>query len=73
MAFSIVAESGIIEEACKTAKGHAVSFPVFEISVNQHFAAGLYKFLMVSDNHPFFDSFQIYPRFEKIITCVLIV
>ena len=43
MEFSIVAESGIIEEACKAANHPAAWFPVVEISVNQQFAAGLFK------------------------------
>ena len=43
MEFSIVAESGIIEEACKAANHPAACFPVVEISVNQQFAAGLFQ------------------------------
>ena len=43
MEFSIVAESGIIEESCKTANHSAACFPVVEISVNQQFAAGLFQ------------------------------
>ena len=43
MEFSIVAESGIIEEACKAANHPAASFPVVEISVNQQIAAGLFQ------------------------------
>ena len=52
MEFSIVAESGIIEEACKEANHPAACFPVVEISVNQQFAAGLFQIPEVSDNHP---------------------
>ena len=52
MEFSIVAESGIIEEACKAANQPAACYHVVEISVNQQFAAGLFQFLTVSDNHP---------------------
>ena len=43
MEFSIVAESGIIEEACKAANRPAARFPVVEISVYQQFAAGLFQ------------------------------
>ena len=43
MEFYIVAESGIIEEACKVANHPAACFPVVEISVNQQFAAGLFQ------------------------------
>ena len=52
MEFFIVAVSGNIEEACNAANHHAACFSVIEISVNQQFAAGLFKFLTVSDNHP---------------------
>ena len=44
MEFSIVAESVIIEEACKAANHPAACFPVFEISVNKQFAAGLFQY-----------------------------
>ena len=43
MEFSIVAESGIIEEAYKAANHLAACFPMVEISVNQQFAAGLFQ------------------------------
>ena len=43
MEFSIVAESGIIEEACKAANYPLSWFFVVEISVNQQFAAGLFQ------------------------------
>ena len=43
MEFSIVAESGIIEEACQAANHPAACFPVVEISVNQQFAVGLFQ------------------------------
>ena len=43
MEFSIVAESGIIEEACKAANHPAACSPVVEISGNQQFAAGLFQ------------------------------
>ena len=43
MEFSIVAESGIIEESCKAANNPAVCFTVIEISVNQQFAAWLFQ------------------------------
>ena len=43
MEFSIVAESGILEEACKAANRPAACIPEFEISVNQQFAAGLFQ------------------------------
>ena len=43
MEFFIVAESGIIEEACKAANHPTACFPVVEISVNQEFAAGLFQ------------------------------
>ena len=38
MEFSIVAEFGIIEEACNATKHPAACFPVVEFSVNQQFA-----------------------------------
>ena len=41
MEFSILDESGIIEEACKAAN-HMCLLPVVEISVNQQFAAGFF-------------------------------
>ena len=41
MEFSIVAEFGIIEEACKAANRPAACFLVIEISVNQQFATML--------------------------------
>ena len=43
MEFSIVAESGIIEEACKAANYPATCLPLVDISVNQQFAAGLFQ------------------------------
>ena len=43
MEFSIVAESRIIEEACKAAKHPAACFPVVEIYVHQQFDAGLFQ------------------------------
>ena len=43
MEFSIIAESGIIEEACKADNHPAACFPVVDISVNQQFAAGLFQ------------------------------
>ena len=43
MEFSIVAESGIIEEACKAANHPAACIPVVEIFVNQQFAAVLFQ------------------------------
>ena len=43
MEFSIVAESGIIEEACKAVNHPAAWLPVVEISVNQQFAADLFQ------------------------------
>ena len=43
MEFSIVAESGIIEEACKAANNPAACFTVVENTVNQQFAAGLFQ------------------------------
>ena len=43
MEFSIAAESGIIEEACKAVNYPVACFPVVEISVNQQFAAGLFQ------------------------------
>ena len=51
MEFSIVAESGIIEEACKAANHPAACFPVVEISVNNSSLPGFFKFLTVSDNN----------------------
>ena len=51
MEFSIVADSGIIEEACKAANHHAACFPVVEISVYQQSLTGFFKFLTVSDIH----------------------
>ena len=52
MKFSIIAEFGIIEEACKETNRPAVCVPLAEISVNLMFAVYFFKFLMVSDNHP---------------------
>ena len=43
MEFSIVAESGIIEEACNAANHPADCFHVVEISVNQSFAAWFFQ------------------------------
>ena len=52
MEFFIVDESGIIEEAYKAANHPAACFIMFEISVNQQFAAGQFQISDVSDNHP---------------------
>ena len=43
MEFSILAEFGIKEEACKAANRPAACFSVVEISVNQQFATGLFQ------------------------------
>ena len=53
MEFSIVAESGIIEEACKAVNHPAACFPMVEISVNQQFALGFFNFLTISNKHYF--------------------
>ena len=42
MEFTIVSESGIIEEACKESNQPAAGFPVVEISVNQQFVVGIF-------------------------------
>ena len=70
MEFSIVAESGIIEEACKAANHPADCFPVVEISVNQQFAPDFFKFLTISDNHPLLTASDLnlgLVRFELVI------
>ena len=66
-------EFGIIKEACKAAKSTTAFFPVAEISVKMNSLPGFFKFITVSDNHPFIDSFQFNSRFGKVRTCVLIV
>ena len=52
MEFSIVAESGIIEEACKTTNHPAACFPVLKFLSASSSLPGFFKFLTVSDNHP---------------------
>ena len=52
MEFSIVSEFEIIEEACKAANRLLLASPAAEITVNQQFAAGFFKFPIVSDSHP---------------------
>ena len=56
MEFSIVAESGIIEEAYKAANRKVVCYPLAKISVNYLFVTGLFKLPTLSDNYPWFTA-----------------
>ena len=52
MEFSIVAESGIVEEAYKAANHSSACFPWLKFLSTTSSLLGFFKFMWVSDNHP---------------------
>ena len=56
MGFSIVAEFGLIEKILQDANRPAACFPIMKFLSTSSSLPGFFKFLMVSDNHPFLTA-----------------
>ena len=71
MDFSIVAEIGIIEEACKAANRPLLVSPCLKFLSTSNSLPGFSKLMTVSDNHPFLTASDLtigLVRFELVFS-----